>query len=158
MHNMNKILVTAGTHALAYRIKNELNGKLLVSLATADDIPSILKDQFIKLPSISSTSIVHEILKIALDNNFTYILPLSLTEIIKLSESLTLFEEYNITILVPEFHSLRNIQTIKSPNKNLPLSLIHNGYDIISGKPSAIKTNGLIITSDSEEEFALATL
>lgn len=155
---MKNILITAGTTSLAFKVKNILSDNFHVSLGTKEEIPSIIKNQYITLAKESSNSYINELLKIALDNNINYLLPLSSSEAIVLSQNKVLFEEYDITILIPEFNELNNIQSTNNPDKTLNLSLLDKGFDLISQKQSYVKTSGLGIISDSENDFILVIL
>lgn len=152
---MNKILITAGTSALAFRLKNNLSNQFTFVLGESDEIPSVLKNQYIQTPKDSSPSFVHEILKIALDNNINKVIPLRDTEIIKLSKSLTIFEEYGISILIPESATLSDIKTLSNPDKSIPLSLLDHGTDLISGNKTNLEMSGLVSISDEGNDFIL---
>jgi len=155
---MNNILITAGTTALALRLKKNLSPNFNVFLADSNEIPSVVKNQYLQLPKDNSFSFVHEVLKVALDSHINYILPLNDKEIIRLSQNITLFEEYGIDVLIPEADELLTIKTTNNPDKSLPLALLQNGKNLINGDQTKLSVSGLGYISDSEEDFILVAL
>lgn len=155
---MNNILVTAGTTAVALRLKNLLSANFNIFLGDSKEIPFAVKEQYLQLPKDSSFSFVHEILKIALDNKLNYILPLVDKEILRLSQNLTLFEEYGINILAPEPDILLTLNTTNNPDKSLQLVLLENGKNLINGEQTDLSLTGLGFLSDSKEDFVLVAL
>lgn len=152
---MRRILITAGTTAIALRVKKMLSTKFLCSLGTSGDIPSVLNSQYIKLPQIASSSYSHEILKIALSHNIEYILPLEALAVMKLSNSLVLFEEYDITILVPKNNILNDLSFCASVPKEIDILVLDKGIDIVTDNKTDFLISGSGIVSDSQEEFVL---
>lgn len=155
---MNNILITAGTTSLAFKVKNLIANDFNVSLGTAEEIPSIFEKNYIKLPKESSNSFINETLKTSLDNSINYLLPLTISEALILSQNISLFEEYGITILIPPFNVLNSIITTNLPDKEMNLSLLNNGYDFIKQKQTPLTISGLGILSDSEIDFILVIL
>ncbi len=157
---MNKILITAGTTSLALKIKNLLSTKMDVILGTSDEIPSVLEQKIIKLSNHTSNSFTHELLKIALDNNLNYILPLRLKEIEILSQSYILFEEYDIKILAPQTLSLDTIEIVDLIENQNELVLNYNHYDLLNNVNHNQKINGLGLglASNKYENFKLIAL
>lgn len=152
---MNNLLITAGTTGLALRAKNMLADHFTINLGSSADIPSVLKNKIIGLPESSSPSFVHEILKIALDNNFSSILPLEANEILNLSKSIALFKEYGINILTPSPAHLAEIETITNPDKSMALTLLIAGLDISQNLQTDLDFSGFGILSDSTQHFLL---
>lgn len=155
---MQSILITAGTTSLALKVKNILANKFDITLGTSGDIPSILKNTYIQLPKENTIGYIHEILKIALDNNFNYILPLTVAEAYILSKNLIIFEEYDIKILLTEPAVMEELMTIDNPSNTMPLVLLENGVDLISGKKTNSAWTGLGVLSDEESDFAIVLL
>lgn len=156
---MSKILITAGTSALAIKLKNKLQSNFDVYLGEElAAIPSVLTKNYIITPSASSQSYAHSIIKIALDHNIEKILALKVEEIKKLSLSLTLFEEYGITVLSPSSEQLAEINMLAKPDKEIKLSLVDTGIDLLTNDHINIGINGLVAISDSHEDIALITL
>ncbi len=156
---MSKILITAGTSALAIKLRNKLQSTFDVYLGEEiAAIPSVLTKNYIITPSASSQSYAHSIIKIALDHNIEKILALKVEEVKKLSLSLTLFEEYGITVLTPRPAQLAEVNMLRNPDKGIKLSLVENGLDLFTNNQIEIDINGLLAISDSHEDFALITL
>lgn len=155
---MNKILISAGTTALALKIKNKLPQGLTVQLGDADEIPTVLKQQYLKLPKVTSPSFAHQILKIALDNGITKILPLRAEEIKKLSPSITLFDEYNISILAPTPRQYLELKKISSYQEINTLFLIEGNRNLFDEKINNLRINGLFTLTADQKELALISL
>lgn len=153
---MINILITSGTHALALRAKKKIASHFNVILGVSGDIPTVVKNQFIQLPQYSSSTFIHEILKIALNNNIKYILPLNGKEISLLSEVVPLFDEYDVKIIAPSKDDLLDIKTMINPDKSFDLTLLIDGMNIIEEKPTDMSISGFGILSDSEKELIIA--
>lgn len=155
---MQKILITQGVNSLAFRIKNILSNSFIVTLASSSEVPSVLKDSYLNIPKVESSSFQHEMLKLAIDNEIDYILPLHIKEISLLSQSLVLFEEYGIKVLVPVPSQLAELPYMNSLPKELDLVLLDQGVDLISAKNVGVSITGLGVLSDSGDEFILMTV
>lgn len=107
------ILITAAAHSLAYRLEQILN-ITDVFLGDQNDLPAIPGKKFLRIPPASSTSFSHEILSACLDHNISEIYPLHRDEIIELSKSRQLFEEYGISLIIASDEWLKNNSTISS--------------------------------------------
>lgn len=152
---MQKILVTAGTTALALKVKNLLNNKYEVILASADEVPSVLQKSFVALPKLYASTYIHEMLKMSLDNSVDFVLPLDMEEINILNQNLALFEEYGVSLLVPDVKSFSDIPKISLIPNGLELVLLYDGVDMISGKSTEVFQNGLGVLSDSGVDLLL---
>lgn len=155
---MNNLLITGGTTSYAFRIMNLLSDKFIISLGTADDIPSVMNKHFIKLPSSTINSFVHEVLKIALENNITYILPIEEKEITLLSQSLSLFEEYGIQILIPNVDEIRNLNLTSAPHKNSRLTVLIGGVDLLNNNKTIFNFSGCGYITEANDEFILIAI
>lgn len=156
---MSKVLITAGTSALAIKLKNKLQSNFDVYLGEElSAIPSVLAKNYIVTPSASSQSYAHSIIKIALDYNIEIILPLKVEEIKKLSLSITLFEEYGIRVLAPSSVQLAEIDILQNPDKRINISLVENGIDLFTNDEINTGINGLVAISNAHEDVALITL
>lgn len=155
---MNTLLITYATRPFAMRVVKSLAAKFTILAATSDEIPSFMTEQYIKIPRGVNPTYAHELLKIALDKGCTYILPLGLDEVQSLAESIVLFEEYGIRVLCPDHLALGELNVLENPNKDLPLSLIIDQYDVLGDEKRPFAYNGLGIVSDSGEEFILAVV
>lgn len=153
---MKKILITSATHSLGLRVSKLLADRFEIIQATSDELPAFMQDKFVKIPKGVNPTFAHEMLKLALDNNYEYILPLQLQEIEALSESLLLFEEYGICIICPTKQQLQELEILPNPGKELPLSILLDGTDLLSHRQVEIEVNGLGVLSDSEMDFFLA--
>lgn len=152
---MKKILITCATDSLGLRLAKALENKFEVSLSTSDELPIFMQDKYLKIPKGVNPTFAHELLKLALDTQCHYILPLQLSEIQSLSESILLFEEYGIEILSPTKMQLEDLEVLTNPEKGLPISLINNSKDLLTDQQLELKINGLGLVSDSGLEFIL---
>lgn len=153
---MKKILLTSATHVLGLRVANLLADKFEIVSSTSDALPAFMQQKYIQIPKGLNPTFSHEMLKLALDLQCEYILPLQLPEIESLSESILLFEEYGITVICPSKEELENLDIFPNPHKDMPLSLMLNSQDLISDQSMEITVNGLGIVSDSGLDFLLA--
>jgi len=155
---MDTLLITYATRPFSMRIAKSLASKFTLLSATSDEIPSVMAEQYIKIPRGVNPTFAHELLKIALDKGCKYILPMGLDEVQTLSESIILFEEYGIQVLCPNHLALAELEVLENPHKDLELSLLINQYDVLTDEQRPIGYNGLGIVSDSGEEFILAVV
>lgn len=153
---MKKILLTSSTHVLGLRIAKMLADKFEIVACTSDPLPDFMKANYVQIPKGLNPTFSHEMLKLALDHNCEYILPLQLAEIESLSESTMLFDEYGITVICPAKADLEVLDILPNPTKDMPLSLIVDNHDLLSGQPVEVAVNGLGVMSDSGVEFLLA--
>ena len=155
---MQKLLITFGTRPLAIRLSKLMQAKYEVLHSTSEEVPSVLKDKYLNIPTGTNPIFSHEVLKLALDLDVQMILPLGATEVQAISESIQLFEEYGIRIICPAKNELLAIDVLFEPTKELPLSVVLDRVDLISGQPVGSIVNGLGVISDSGEDFVLAVL
>jgi hypothetical protein len=101
------VLITAATNSAAFHLARILHTED-ICFASDMDIPVLAGKRFLKIPSTGSTSFIHEVLKICLDHQITEIYPLLHDEIVELSKSRQLFEEFDIKLVIP---SLKWIET-----------------------------------------------
>lgn len=150
---MNRILITNATHSLGLRVAKLLAENFEIIYATSDELPVFMQDKYMKIPKGVNPTFAHEMLKLALDTNAQYILPLQLSEIESLSESLLLFEEYGIRVICPTKAQLLALEILPNPAKELPLSVLFNKQNLLDNKAVEIEINGLGVLSDSELDF-----
>ncbi|TJZ61194.1 hypothetical protein FAZ15_08305 [Sphingobacterium olei] len=155
---MQKLLITFGTRPLAIRLSKLVQNKYKVLLSTSEEVPSVLKEKYLTIPIGTNPTFSHEVLKLALDNNVQFILPLGAAEIQAIGESVQLFEEYGIRVICPSKNELLGLDVLFDPTKDLPLSVVLDRVDLISDQPVACAVNGLGIVSDSGDDFVLAVL
>ena len=148
--------MTNATHSLGLRVAKLLVAKFEVIQATSDELPIFMQEKFEKIPKGVSPTFSHEMLKLALDKNCQYVLPLQLSEIESLAESLLLFEEYGIQVLCPTINQLRELEILPNPAKELTLSILVDKIDVLSDKQVDVAINGLGVLSDSALDFFLA--
>ena len=95
------ILLTQGTTALAQRVANGVLKNWPVILASSDPIPDVLlrSGNVKRIPSANHITFIHELLKLALDQNMHYVLTLDPLEQEQLQNAKPLFNEYDIELL-----------------------------------------------------------
>ncbi|WP_140937457.1 hypothetical protein [Sphingobacterium lumbrici] len=155
---MQKLLITFGTRPLAIRLSKLVQQNYEVLLSTSEEVPSVLKDKYLTIPTGTNPTFSHEVLKLALDHNVQFMLPLGATEVQAMGESIQLFEEYGIRVICPAKNELIELDVLFDPTKDLPLSIVLDSVDLISGQSVTCAVNGLGMVSDSGEDFVLAVL
>lgn len=95
------ILITAANSAPAYKLKNQLNSDNIV-MGDHLDLPDFMlkPGKLIRLPNPDSVSYTHEMLTLCLDMGIEAIYLFREQETLLLLKAETLFNEYNIKILV----------------------------------------------------------
>ncbi len=153
------VLITAGLFPEAYRLQRVLSAQD-VFFADERELPFMPGIKSIVLPSHTSPSFTHEILKACLDNNIDRIYPLKRGEILELSHARQLFNEYGIDLLIPSDDWLENNlgdMPLRHPN----MLVIKNGKflagDLPAGGFSALKETGIFTwaTIDGKTEYCL---
>lgn len=156
---MKKVLITYATRPLGLRVARLLSPTLEVEKASSDEIPSVLKHAYARIPRGGDPTCAHELLKLALDKGCNYLLPLGLDEIKTLSETAVLFEEYGIEILCPPNDVLSEVNVWTAPEHNIQLCLLKDKKDMLTGKFFEFaEWDGLCVVSDSEDEFVLVVV
>lgn len=104
------VLITGAASAAAFRIRRMLEFDEVIFADHLDLPQAIFKEtRFINIPGGNSASYAHQLLKICLDNQIEFILPLRLVELRPLSEAKILFEEYGIKVVVPDTQALGQV-------------------------------------------------
>ncbi|WP_104384948.1 hypothetical protein [Sphingobacterium sp. HMA12] len=154
---MKKILITFGTRPLAMRIAKKLTGSFEVLYASSEDIPELLlkSGNYMPIPKGLLPTFAHELLKLSLDQQVDYVLPLGGFELEPLAEAKVLFEEYQIAVLVPDKDILGTFPIIENPPADLPYVLLSKGKNLLGDDVAELAADGLLVRSDSEEDFAL---
>jgi len=95
------ILITAANSAPAYKLKKLLNSDSVI-MGDHLDLPGFMlkPGKLIRLPDPKSTSYTHEMLTLCLDMDVETVYLFRQAEVDLLLEAETLFNEYNIKILV----------------------------------------------------------
>ena len=104
-------LITAASDSAAFRLARLFSEKVIF-FGSIKEITNIGNTKFIKIPSAKSPSFAHELLKICLDNHINEVYPLVFDEIVELSASRVLFEEFNIKIIIPSINYI-NLELLK---------------------------------------------
>jgi hypothetical protein len=154
---MKKILITFGTRPLAMRIARKLSGSFEVLYASSEEIPELLlkSGNYTAIPKGLLPTFAHEVLKLSLDKQVDYVLPLGGFELEPLAEAKVLFDEYQISVLVPDKDILETFSIIENPPADLPYVLLSKGNNLLGAEIYENTLDGLMVTSDSAEEFAL---
>lgn len=156
-----RILITFGTRGLGQRIAKLLDDKFEIFFASSEEIPSLLLNsgKYFKLPAGLMPTYAHEVLKISLDHEIDYVLPLGGYEFEPLAVAKILFEEYDIKVIVPAQDVLQDYYVIENPPKDLSLTLLVDGQSLIDDftteRPGL---DGLFVVSDSGDDFALCAV
>ncbi|QNL48516.1 hypothetical protein H8S90_17215 [Olivibacter sp. SDN3] len=155
---MKNVLITGGTEFFAQRVARGLNEQFKVIFGDSKAIPKILLEsgRYIDLPLTSRISFNHELLSSALDHNVDIIIPLRKREIVQLSACKDLFHEYDITLVVPAFESLKHLQFISNPGKGFIPNVLVNGESLNTEKLSLKGYTG--VCSDTAEGVLLCCL
>lgn len=156
---MASILITHATRPLGLRIAKYLEQQFVVEKCSSDEIPSVLQSAYSAVPVATHPTFAHEMLKLALDKNCTYVLPLGQDEIRVLAEAAVLFEEYGVHLLCPLPQFLSEVNVLVDPASNIHLQVLFEKKDIVTGEEFEHATwNGLCLVSDSKDEFILAVV
>jgi hypothetical protein len=100
---MSKILITAAHTATALKFSKAFAGEDLVlgDYGTATEL-KIASYTLVSLDKFRKNAIAHNLLAKCLDLNIRILVPVYFEEIEALSTAILLFEEYGITVIVPE--------------------------------------------------------
>ncbi len=101
---LKKTLITAASNATAYQLAYHL---LHHEILFADT-----KDQKLIIPEGNKLSFAHELLSLCLDLDITLVFPLKLSEQKALAEAKVLFEEYGITLALPDLIQTQKINPL----------------------------------------------
>lgn len=126
------ILITAASSAIAYKLENRISGADKIVLADDADLPQILLKgkNFIRIPAGTSSAFSHQLLSICLDLEIDKVYPLKRAEILALAEVRQLFDEYGITLMIPD---LPKIPSLLGGSKSGEIQLNEN-EDAYSGR------------------------
>ena len=155
---MQKLLITFGTRPLAQRLSKLLQNKFEILFATSEDVPSFLSLNYAKIPTGVNPTYAHELLKLSLDRQIDYVLPLGQTEIGSIVEAKILFEEYGIQLLCPEKAMFQQVFVLENPNSSIELTLLLNGRSLNGEMDFKESVSGLFAISDRGDEIALCTI
>lgn len=98
-----KTLITGGKSAQALKLLKAFNGQQVL-LADYGELPTITSSQyhFISLGERNDDIIAHNLLNSCLDHSVERLLPLYSFELEAVVKSAVLFEEFNISVLLPD--------------------------------------------------------
>lgn len=104
-----KILITGGKSAVALKLLKAFEGDRIV-LADYGDMPSFSSTagQFISLGEKNEDTLAHTLLNNCLDQNIDLILPLHHFEILAIAKANILFNEFNVSILLPAITTIES--------------------------------------------------
>ncbi len=104
-----KILITGGKSAVALKLLKAFEDHSVV-LADYGEVPSFSSTafQFISLGEKNEDTLAHTLLNNCLDQNIDVILPLHHFEILAIAKANILFNEFNVSILLPAVTSIEN--------------------------------------------------
>lgn len=107
------ILITAAATAHAYQVERLIDkGEGTIFLGDSAELPEFMlkNSKLIRIPAGSSPSFAHELLTICLDKEIVRVYPLRKDEVKPLSESMTLFAEYGIRVMVPSLDAIASLE------------------------------------------------
>jgi len=135
-----------------------LNNTFQIQFATAEEVPSFLAANYNKIPTGINPTYAHELLKLCLDKEIDFILPLGLSEIQTLAEAQVLFEEYGVEVLSPDKEFLEEIFVLENPSSGVELSVLFNGKSLNNKSDVDQVISGLFTISDEGDDLALCTI
>lgn len=155
---MQKLLITYGTRPLAQRLAKQWKDKFELHYATSEEVPSFLQATYPQIPTGVNPTFAHELLKLCLDQQIDFVLPLGESEINALAEAKQLFEEYDITAIVPAMDNLPLYFILDNPSSELMPHLYVKGKSLDGAADLKLPATGLLLVSDNQEELALITV
>jgi len=156
-----KILITYGTRPFGQRIVQLLSDQFSVQLASCEDVPDLfVKSGRVKvIPRGMNPTYAHELLKVCLDLEVTFVLPLGKSEVATLAQSSVLFEEYGIQVLLPSKELLNEIFVIENPGRELQIDVLFAGINLVSDQRLLDNQySGAFALSDSGEHVSLCLM
>jgi len=131
-----KVLITGGKSATALKLLKAFVRDEVV-LADYGDVPALSSAnyQLISLGQKNEEILAHNLLNVCLDNNIDVILPLHYFEIESLAKAGILFNEFNVTIVLPHMNTYQGYL-----NKTLAKTnwvIYNNGKVIFSTQEAA---------------------
>src|SRR5690606_17068749 len=110
------------------------------------------------IPTAANPTFAHELLKLCLDKQIDFLLPLGLAEINALTEAKILLEEYGTKLLSPSKEELEELFVLENPPSSIDLILCEKGVNLISDSKLEIEMTGLFAVSDEGDDLALCTI
>lgn len=133
-----KVLITGGRSAQALKLVKAFPNDTVL-LADYGDVPrfSSANYQMISLGDRNDDTIAHQLLNTCLDHGADLVLPLHIFEIEALSKAAVLFEEFNISALLPQMSQLP--EYLKPGSVAGDWAVYHNGKLLFTPQPDAQK-------------------
>ncbi|GHE23701.1 hypothetical protein [Sphingobacterium griseoflavum] len=149
---MQKLLITYGTRPFAQRLGRMLSTRFSCHYASSEPFPELLlKGDYRKIPTGANPTFAHELLKLSLDEGYSYVLPLGKMELQVLHETRMLFEEYGVAVLLPDQLTTRLL--VENPPSAVEVRIIHQGFDLLGeGRIADPSFSGVAMLSDEEDE------
>ena len=161
-----KILLTGGKSAVALKLLKAFS-KDKVVLADYGDVPVFASDayQYISLGIKNEDVLAHTLLNNCLNEGVDAILPLHSFEIEALAKAKVLFEEFNISLLLPSVSEMRTYLKPENNNKKDHWAVFMDGSmlfatmdsDILPNEARNSKLNGAFYVHDTNQ-FTLITI
>lgn len=150
---MAKILITGGNSATAMKLAKMLDQHHLV-LADYGDTPLLKNEQleFISLGKENKDVTAHSLLTACLDFQVDILLPLRVFEMEALVKSRILFEEFGISVMVPQ----QNLDSFLPTRKSSSI-VLNNGHEVLIGV-GALANEPLGAFYQDEDGFTLITI
>lgn len=147
---METILITYGTRPFAQRVGRMLSSHYQLVYASSEPFPEILQKQhYHRIPTGSNPTFAHEVLKLCLDKGCHKLLPLGKIELQLLQEARILFEEYGITVLMPD--DVTSCFFVEDPSEEV--RVVQAGKDVLTDAVVCESHfSGAGILSDSGED------
>lgn len=143
------ILISAASTSQAHQLLRFLNTTDKVFLADYVDLPhfNTPDKSFIRIPSTNSSSFSHLLLTTCLDLGIDVVYPLRTAEVLALSESRQLFEEYDIKVIVPQTTEIDQFLSDK----------VQKGQLVVLDAPGETPDRGIFIKESTESNLQLFT-
>ncbi|MBC8051838.1 MAG: hypothetical protein H7Y13_02115 [Sphingobacteriaceae bacterium] len=143
------ILITGAVTVQAHQLQRYLNHTGNITFADSVEMPFMLKNvRFVQIPQGHSQAFAHSLLTVCLDLKIERVYPLRKNELCALSEARQLFDEYGITILVPEMPFIDSLL-----NKTLKGEIVIKDGTVTDFMPD----RGIFMVDPSTNEYRLFT-
>ncbi|RYE48809.1 MAG: hypothetical protein EOP48_21040 [Sphingobacteriales bacterium] len=154
-----KVLITGACSAKTFKILKAFTSADTL-LADYGEVPDMSgsKNPILGLGPRNDDIIAHNLLNKCLDNNVTHLLPLHSFEVLPVAVSKTLFDEFNITVLLPGHQQLEQFLNIDQPFDNI--LLIDNGRQLYPKEDRSYNgsLSGLYYTDNTGDPLKLFTI
>lgn len=155
---MQNLLITFGSTSLGQRVGHLAEGRFHVIFATSDPVPSFMENRFQHIPKGTDPTFAHELLRLCLDHDIRFLLPLGWSEIQSLVETKQLFEEYGIQVCCPDREQIADVLVMECPPARADVRLFADGLAVIGEQHEDSALSGLFAFSDSGDHAALCVV